>query len=197
MMRLLMTVVALVPLAACGRAQPLAAEAAVKPLAIDRLAAPAGAAMVVRTSAIVSGGWLPLEQSAYGANQSPPLAWTAVAGAGAYAVVVEDPDAPGDAPFAHWLIWNIPGGVTSLPAGLPAQPGALPGAAQGRNGAGQAGYFGPRPPSGTHHYHIETFALDHPLALAPGADLTALEGAMRGHVVGQGELVALYKAPWG
>ena len=193
MMRALMTVLAL--LGACS--QPAAAPAVAKPLAIDRLAAPAGAAMVVRTSAVLPGGWLPAAQSAYGANQSPPLAWTAVAGAGAYAVVVEDPDAPGEAPFVHWLIWNIAGDVTSLPAGLPAGPGALAGAAQGQNGTGQAGYFGPRPPSGTHHYHIEAFALDHPLALAPGADLTALEGAMRGHVVGQGELVALYKAPGG
>lgn len=195
-MRPMIAAFALALLAGCGRSEPAAdAAGAVKPLAIDRLAASGGAPMVVRTTAIVSGGFLAPAQSAYGANRSPPLSWTAVPGAGGYAVVIEDPDAPGAAPFVHWLIWNIPS--PTLPEGLAAGPGvaAVPGAAQGRNGADTIGYFGPRPPSGTHHYHIEVFALDAPLTLGPGSPLPDLESAMRGHVVGQGELVALYAAP--
>ena len=57
------------------------------------------------------GGAVDLRHTAYGDNLSPPLRWTPVAGAGAYAIILEDPDAPMEKPFVHWLIWNIPGSV--------------------------------------------------------------------------------------
>ncbi len=156
-------------------------------------------AIHVVSPAVGGDGAIPPVYSNYGANRSPPLTWTRVAGARSYAVVVEDPDAPGSRPFVHWLVWNIPATVTALPAGLPgsarlAQP---PGAEQGRNDADATGWFGPRPPSGVHHYHFRVFALDAPLPLPPGADRQALGAAMSGHILGAGDLVATFAAPAG
>ncbi len=146
---------------------------------------------------IAAEGRIPLAQSNYGANRSPALTWTAVAGARGYAVILDDPDAPGPRPFVHWLIWNIPGAATSLPGGLPtagrlAEP---PGAVQGRNGADGIGYFGPRPPSGVHHYRFRILALDTLLGVPPGSDMAALSAAMSGHVIAAGGFTATYPAP--
>jgi Raf kinase inhibitor-like YbhB/YbcL family protein len=154
-------------------------------------------AMRLTSPAIGPDGRIPEAQSRYGANRSPPLVWTPVAGARSYAIILDDPDASDPRPFVHWLIWNIPAGLASLPQGLPATPRLTepPGAAQGRNELGGVGYYGPHPPSGVHHYHVRVFALNAVLSLPPGADRDTLSGAMNGHVLGTGELVATFAAP--
>lgn len=158
-----------------------------------------GAALELLSDAVGTDAAIDLRHTAYGANLSPPLKWTPVRGAGAYAIILEDPDAPMEKPFAHWLIWNIPGSVTALPEGLPntAHPVTPQGAVQGRNDSGSYGYYGPRPPAGTglHHYHIQIFALDGPLTLHADADIRALVDAMKGRVIADGELVGTYAAP--
>jgi Raf kinase inhibitor-like YbhB/YbcL family protein len=186
-MRLVVALAALA--AACGPAK------ASGPLAIQALAASTAAPIAVRLTSPDDQGALARRHSSYGANVSPPLAWTEAAGARAYALVLEDPDAHGPRPFVHWLIWNLP--RTSLPEGVPSggSPGRPQGAVQGASSAGQTGYYGPHPPSGTHHYHFEVFALDAPLALAPGADIAAFEKAAAGHVLARGETVATFAAP--
>ena len=158
-----------------------------------------GATLELLSDAVGTDGRVDLRHTAYGNNLSPPLKWTPVAGAGAYAIIVEDPDAPRETPFVHWLIWNIPGSVDWLPEGLPnsAQLVTPQGAVQGRNDNGAYGYFGPRPPAGTgvHHYHFQIFALDGSLTLHADADIRALVDAMKGRVIAGGELVGTYAAP--
>jgi len=159
-----------------------------------------GAVLEMVSDALGADGAIDLRHSAYGDNLSPPLRWTPVEGAGAYALILEDPDAPRETPFAHWLIWNIPGDATSLAEGVPtgAHLMTLQNAVQGRNDNGSFGYFGPRPPAGhgPHHYHFQIFALDAPLTLKPeGADLRALVDAMKGRVLADGELVGVFEAP--
>ena len=137
--------------------------------------------------------------TAYGDNLSPPLHWTPVEGAGAYAIIIEDPDAPMERPFVHWLIWNIPGSLDALPEGLPNADRLITpqGAIQGKNDNGSFGYFGPRPPPGTgvHHYHVQIFALDGPLTLRSDADIRALVDAMKGRVIADGELIGTATSP--
>jgi Raf kinase inhibitor-like YbhB/YbcL family protein len=154
-------------------------------------------AMRLTSPAIGPDGRIPEAQSSYGANRSPPLVWTPVAGARSYAVILDDPDASDPRPFVHWLIWNIPADVAALPQDLPTTPRLAepPGAVQGRNEHDGIGYWGPHPPSGVHHYHFRIFALNAPLSLAPGARRDTLSGAMNGHVLGVGELVATFAAP--
>jgi Raf kinase inhibitor-like YbhB/YbcL family protein len=87
----------------------------------------------------------------------------------------------------HWLAWNIDPAARGLDGN-----GGIAGA-QGRNSRGGTGWFGPHPPAGAAHpYHFELFALDRKLDLAAGADRAALLGAMRGHVLGKGELVGMF-----
>jgi Raf kinase inhibitor-like YbhB/YbcL family protein len=150
----------------------------------------AAATVQITSTAIGPDGRIARAQSDYGANMSPPLAWTPIPGAKSYAIVLDDPDAGGPRPFVHWLVWNIPGAVTSLAAGK-----VPPGAAQGRNDNDTIGYFGPRPPSGVHHYHFHVFALNAPLALSAGADRQALSAAMNDHVLAVGDLVGTFAAP--
>lgn len=154
--------------------------------------------LVVTSSAFDLDGAIPRTFAAEGGNISPPLEWEMVENAGSYALIVEDPDAPREHPFVHWMIWNLPGGDSALPQGVPisAHP-VSPQAVQGRNGMGANGYMGPKPPPGhgLHHYHFQLFALDGPLEMDPDSDLQALTDAMKGRVIRCGELVGTFETP--
>lgn len=141
--------------------------------------------------------FLPLRNSAYGENLSPLMAWGYDPDAKSYLLLLEDPDAPGPRPFVHWLIWNIPGGYSGLAEGVPAtiHPASVPEAVQGRNDAGGVGYFGPKPPSGLHHYTLRLIALDTVLSLPADADVQAVMAAARRHQVGHAERMLLYAGP--
>src|SRR5580693_9505377 len=100
-----------------------------------------------------------------GDNISPALSWSgAPKDTKSFALSVYDPDAPTGSGFWHWVVFNIPAGVTSLPknAGDPKASLMPTGAVQSGNDAGTKGYFGPCPPKGDrpHHYHITVFAVD-------------------------------------
>jgi Raf kinase inhibitor-like YbhB/YbcL family protein len=132
-------------------------------------------------------------------NRSPALAWRgAPARTKGFALTLFDPDAPTGHGFYHWLLFNIPAGVTHVKAnaGDPASPAAVRGAVQGHSDFGSAGYGGPCPPPGArpHHYVFTVSALD--IAKLPGlsAATTApqLEAAMSGHVLARGVLVGRF-----
>jgi hypothetical protein len=153
--------------------------------------------LMVRSSVFQNGGFIPDRYSAYGDNVSPPLEWNAIPQAKAFALIVEDPDAPRAEPFLHWTLWNIPEGTTSLPEGLPAKHRLEhpQGAEQGENGSGSIGWFGPRPPEGhgVHHYHFQVFALSTRLEMPPTTPFNELLNALKGHVLAEGETVGLYE----
>ncbi len=100
-----------------------------------------------------------------GKNVSPALNWSgAPKGTKSFALSVYDPDAPTGSGFWHWVVFNIPADVTSLPkgAGDPKSNAAPKGAVQSRTDFGTPGYGGPCPPKGDkpHHYRFTIFALD-------------------------------------
>ncbi len=99
-----------------------------------------------------------------GGNKSPQLTWSgAPQGTQSFAVTCFDPDAPTGSGFWHWVVVNIPPGVTelTLDAGNPAS-GKLPkGALHVRTDFGKPGYGGPCPPQGDHphRYLFTVFAV--------------------------------------
>ena len=158
-----------------------------------------GTVLTPRSASQRGDGSLEERHSAYFDNISPPIEWDPVPNAGAYALIVEDPDAPRELPFLHWAIWNIPAGTTSLKEGIgqEAYPADPPGAMQGKNDAGTYGWFGPRPPAGhgTHRYYFQLFALSEPLEMGADTPLNELLNALKGDTIAKGEMVATFEAP--
>jgi Raf kinase inhibitor-like YbhB/YbcL family protein len=115
-------------------------------------------------------------------------------------LICDDPDAPTDESWVHWVIYGISPDVTSLPEGIPAARPRLEEpivARQGKNSWKSGvtiGYRGPLPPPGhgTHHYHFKLYALGCQLELPPSATKGDLLKAMKGHVLAEAELVGSY-----
>ena len=141
----------------------------------------------VSSSVFDDGGAIPSRHTCDGDDVSPPLAWSgAPEGTAAFALIVDDPDARG---WIHWLVTDIPADRPSLGEGA---SGASAGT-EGRNDFGRAGHGGPCPPSGTHRYDYEVFALSEPLGLAAGFSADELRAAMEGRVLGSGHLTGTYQ----
>jgi Raf kinase inhibitor-like YbhB/YbcL family protein len=144
-----------------------------------------------------SGDPIPKKYTGEGPDLSPPLRWSGVPSkAQSLALVVDDPDAPKAEPWVHWLLYDLPPSVESLPEGVPAEPKLRqPEARQGKTDFGRVGYGGPLPPKGhgVHHYHFKLYALDQALDLPPGIDKPKLLEAIRPHVIEEAELVGTYE----
>ncbi len=155
-------------------------------IAVSTFAA-GGGKMKITSSAFQEGANIPSKFTCDGANVNPPLHIEQVpAQAKSLALIVDDPDAPGGL-FIHWLVWSIDAKTTEI-----AENGVPPNAVQGKNGFGKSGYGGPCPPSGTHRYYFRVYALDQTLNLSAGASRGELDGRMKGHIVGQAELMGRY-----
>jgi len=128
-----------------------------------------------------------------GEDRSPALRWSgAPKGTRSFAVTVFDPDAPGNG-FWHWAVADIPAGVGHLPEGAGTDRLRLPhGAVELRNSAGDLGYMGAAPPSGsgTHHYIFSVHALDvSRLDLPRNAVARDIAAAIRGHELARASVV--------
>ena len=156
--------------------------------------------IVVESPTLQSDKAIPRDYTADGRNVSPPITWRNIpSGAKELALVLEDPDAGNPPPFVHWVIYKIPASATGLPEGISIDPAAampaeIAGAIQGVSGFRRPIYRGPAPPPGKpHHYHFVVYALDANLDLKPGLNRADLLAAIQGHIVGRGELVAIYE----
>ncbi len=153
--------------------------------------------MMLTSTVFFHGGVIPQRYTCDGQDASPPLAWAGLpAQTKSLALIVDDPDAPDPAAprmtWVHWVLYNIPPGAGELPEGIPAK--ALPQETlQGQNSWQRTGYGGPCPPVGRHRYFHKLYALDTVLPDLNSPTKTALEKAMRGHILGQAELVGLYQ----
>ncbi|GIV81089.1 MAG: hypothetical protein KatS3mg051_0443 [Anaerolineae bacterium] len=145
------------------------------------------------SSAFAEGQPIPARYTCTGEDISPPLAWRgAPAGTQSFALIMDDPDAPRGT-WVHWVVYNLPAGVTALPEAIRSDRDLPGGAVHGQNSWRRNDYGGPCPPSGTHRYFFKLYALDTALNLSPGATKEALLQAMEGHILAQGQLMGTYK----
>ena len=154
--------------------------------------------MTLSSEAFADGEPIPTRYTCEGANESPPLSVDGVPdGTVSLALVADDPDAPRAEPYVHWLVWNVPPGVGTVPAAIPRSERVerLDGAVQGTNSSGDLGYAGPCPPTGDgpHTYRFTLTALERELALDPGAKRPALADATTDVRLAQTRLTGTYE----
>lgn len=129
-------------------------------------------------------------------NGSPDLSWTVgPTGTLSYAVVLTDKSNA----YIHWVIWDIPGGTTSLPASVQkkANPAVPAGSKQAKSYDNQTfGYLGPCPPN-KHTYEFAVFALD--VATLPNVttatDRAQVKKEILNHDLGTTTLTGTYTPP--
>jgi len=156
------------------------------------------AGISLRSSAFDAEASIPTKYTCEGEDVSPPLRiLEAPDGAESLALVLDDPDAPTEDPFVHWLIWNVPPGTAEMPEGVAREERVevLGDAHQGTNDFDDVGYRGPCPPEGddAHTYRFMLRALETELDLEAGARRSALEGAIAGSVVDETTLTGTYQ----
>lgn len=143
----------------------------------------------VTSDAFQNGQPIPTEFTCDGDNDTPTIKWSEPpAGTRAFALVIDDPDAPGGT-FRHWGVFDIPASARSV--GSQQRVGT-----EVNNDKGTKGYTGPCPPKGNgiHHYHFKLFALDtDKLGLSADAKVVDVEKAAAQHAIAQGELVGTYE----
>lgn len=144
--------------------------------------------VTVSSPAFSHNGSIPARFTCDGQDINPPLQFGNVPqGAKSLALIVDDPDAPAGT-WVHWVAWNIPPGLGEM------KEGSVPGEVrQGLNSWKRNSYGGPCPPSGTHRYFFKLYALDSTMELPLSTTKASLEKAMKGHVLGSGELVGTYR----
>jgi Raf kinase inhibitor-like YbhB/YbcL family protein len=151
--------------------------------------------LTLTSDAFKDGEAIPQAYSCEGAGTSVPLSWSgAPDGTQAFALICDDPDAPGGT-FSHWAIWNIPPDLTGLPEGL-ATEATVDGMHQGVNDFGKLGYGPPCPPHGhgTHRYIFRLYALGtDTLGLPANAKVPQVDNAAREHAIAEARLTGTYK----
>jgi Raf kinase inhibitor-like YbhB/YbcL family protein len=151
-------------------------------------------ALELRSPAFAPAGEIPARHACDGADVSPPLRWSdPPAGAKGFALIAEDPDAPGGA-WVHWVLYEIPPAARELPEAVAAQDAVAGIGRQGTNDFKRVGYGGPCPPRGpAHRYVFRLYALDGQTGLAPRKVKADVLKAIEGHVLGQAELMGRYQ----
>ncbi len=137
------------------------------------------------------GGSIPKRCTCDGEDLSPALEWSEEPkGTESFALILDDPDAPGGT-WTHWIFWDVPAHVHSLPEGFRA--GTV--GSSGKNDFGRPGYGGPCPPKGggVHRYYFTLYAVDRPaVGLPPGSRRQELERALKGRVLAQTRYLGRY-----
>jgi hypothetical protein len=145
--------------------------------------APTGGKLAVTSTDFTDGSAIPSAFTCTGDGHRPVLAWSGVS-ASAWAIVVDDPDAPsGD--FYHWIVVDLPGSTSSAGATVPT------GAKELKNSGGSTGWTPPCPPSGTHHYRFTVYALKGLTGLTADSPIKDAFDRISSDATAQGRLTGL------
>lgn len=145
---------------------------------------------ILRSSAVVDGGSLPLEYTGDGPGSTLPLEWTgAPEGTKSYAIIM-DHLAPGNVMKCYWTIWDIPPEITSIPKNV---------RGIGKLGVSFKGSLGYEPPHsqgpGPKTYTLHVYALSAPVdVIQPTLQVTReiLLGAIQDKILATADLSVVY-----
>lgn len=175
---------------------------AVEPPALSRVEAAEVPLLLVVSAHFEPHHPIPVDYTREGEDFSPRLGWANIPNrTRSFALLCENPEGDRGGPFVHWMIWNIPRSGAGMPfCELPRgvsrtrRPPEVPGAVQGRNDFEEWGYGGPQAArgGGVQRYHFKLYALDALLHLPESPSRQEFLDALRGHVVGYGEIVGTY-----
>ncbi len=150
----------------------------------------------VRSSSFEHNSFIP-QKHAYrirclGDNISPNLEWTpGPEGTKSYAIVMYDPDALGG--FVHWVVYNIPATITSLPEMKDGTEYLPRDALLCTNDFHIPNYSGPCPPTGKpHHYEFSVYALSKKLPY--GLEARQVSSYINQSLFAKGILIGLYQS---
>lgn len=154
----------------------------------------------ITSPAFNDGEPIPQKYTGEGPDVSPPLNWTGIPeGTKELVLICDDPDAPTNEPWVHWVIYKLPADIKGLKEGVPRKTRLTDpqGALQGKNSwpSGQnIGYRGPMPPRGpAHRYYFKLYALEAKLAVEPGMEKKSILQEIQDHILATGQLMGTYK----
>lgn len=133
------------------------------------------------------GSDIPLKFTCDGENVNPELNIRNVPiGTKSLVLVVFDPDVKDG--WTHWLLWNIDPGTSKI------EENSVPkGSVEGKTSFDTSKYQGPCPPTGTHHYFFDIYALNVKLDLPATADKYMIEAAMKGEIIDESQTMGVYE----
>lgn len=140
-----------------------------------------------------NGEPIPARYTCAGEDIPPTLTWSdPPPGTRSLAFILDDPDAPVGT-WTHWIVYNIPPEVRTMDKSF--TPGMQINNVNvlfGMNSWGRQAYGGPCPPSGTHRYIFQLFALD--IMLGPKDKMTKdeLAAQMQNHILGFIQIMGTY-----
>ncbi|MFP4487801.1 MAG: YbhB/YbcL family Raf kinase inhibitor-like protein [Bacteroidales bacterium] len=150
-------------------------------------------AFTITSTAFEHGANIPKEHTCDGDDVSPALKWEGEpAGTLTYALIMEDPDAPGGT-FTHWIVYNLPKDCHKLEKIIPIQKHLDNKATQAKNDFGKIGYRGPCPPGGSEHrYFFRIFALKKKLPRESVKNGKEFYEALNGLILDKAEYMGKY-----
>lgn len=131
-----------------------------------------------------------------GENVSPALSWSNVPeGTKSFAITMYDPDAPTGSGWWHWIVFNIPSSVISIPSNA-SKTGTLPkGSIEAVTSYGTHGFGGACPPKGhkAHRYVFTVYALDvEKLDLGADAGREIVGFNINAHTIQKSSIISYY-----
>jgi Raf kinase inhibitor-like YbhB/YbcL family protein len=155
----------------------------------------------ISSSAFACDAPIPIQFTADGTGDFPPLQWTNIPPhAKSLVLVIQDPDAPKPTPFVHGIFYNIPSSAREIATsdivdGKPAGKLVSEGVKMGTNSMFNPEYMPPTPPPGhgVHHYHFQLLALDIDLVFKKEPTLDDIRKEIENHVFAYGVLVGTYE----
>jgi hypothetical protein len=154
--------------------------------------------ITVSSGSFPPNGDMPVNCTCKGREASPALAWESIqSDVKSYVILATDYDVPTPAfpifNLSHWVVYNLPASVRSLPEGVTTEQMRLLNGKVGKNGTGDLKYIGPCPPLGRHAYTFRVYALDQMLTFDDQPDKKEVLEIIKGHILGYGELKGYFQ----